>query len=100
MTYINIPDRCRHNAREYFHWIDEQTSEVQDAALLIRPWEWYKWAGRDIYGQVVSIEPSGVLVSFRREDGHEFSVVPHQIELYAIDAKDLPAYREYKADAA
>lgn len=100
MTYIEIPKITAKDAYLYFEWTEEQMPEVRDTALLLRPWEWYKWAGREIYGKVVAIEPSGMLVDFQREDGHLFSVVPHQIELYAIDQKDLPPHREYQAKAA
>lgn len=87
----------RGDAAAYHAWLARQTPEVADVASRFRPWEVYKWQGRDIYGHVVDFDPSGTLVTFRREDGALFSVAPEQIDLYSNGSEPLPENRLYRA---
>ncbi len=87
----------RGDAAAYGIWLEHQTPEVAATAARFRPWEVYKWQGREIYGHVVDYDPSGRLVTFRREDGHLFTVTPDQIDLYSNGSEHLPEDRLYQA---
>ena len=88
------------DAADYFEWLEEQPPAVQETASRFRPWEFYKWQGREIYVRVVGYDPSGQLITVAREDGHVFTIVPHQIDLHAVRASELPERRDYTAQLA
>lgn len=88
------------DAADYCEWLEEQPPAVQETASRFRPWEFYKWQGRDIYVRVVGYDPSGQLITVAREDGCVFTIVPDQIDLYAIKVGELPKHRDYTAQLA
>lgn len=87
----------RGDAAAYGIWLEHQTPEVAATAARFRPWEVYKWQGRDIYGYVVDFESNGQFVTFEREDGVRFIVTPDQIDLYSNGSEFLPEDRLYQA---
>lgn len=93
------------DAAAYHAWLGQQDPTMAKTAGQFRPWEFYKWQGREIYGHVVDFDPSGALVVFEREDGATFVVTPTQIDLFSATGEELPPDRLYqavdgKADAA
>lgn len=91
----------RPNVAAYHAWLESlDNPALYETASRFRPWEWYQMQGRDIFVQVVDYDPSGQLIDVRREDGAVLTVVPHQIDLYAVDIKDLPARRDFATPVA
>jgi hypothetical protein len=85
------------NAAAYHAWLEQQSPKVAKTASRFRPWEVYKWQGREIYGHVIDYDTSGALVVFQREDGASFVVTPTQIDLFSATGEELPPDRLYQA---
>jgi len=90
----------RGDAAAYFAWLGQQHPSTAKVASQFRPWEFYKWQGREIYGHIIDFDPSGALVVFEREDGATFVVTPTQIDLFALSEEELPPNRLYRAEKA
>lgn len=86
----------RGDAAAYHAWLGQQDPGTAKIASQFRPWEFYKWQGREIYGHVIDFNPSGSVV-FRREDGATFLVMPDQIDLFSATGEELPPDRLYQA---
>jgi len=87
----------RGDVTAYAAWLEQQTPAVAEVAGRFRPWEFYKWQGREIYGRIVDYHPDGKFIVFQREDGAHFAVTPDQIDLFSVTGEELPPDRLYQA---
>jgi hypothetical protein len=87
----------RGDAAAYHAWLEQQNPKVAAIASQFRPWEFYKWQGREIYGHVIDYHEEGLLVVFQREDGASFVVTPTQVDLFSATGEELPPDRLYQA---